>query len=125
MLTFFDQLVLSDRDAGTYGDCARACICTMLQSDPREWPHSIDDKGHWNDVFFDRLETEGYVMNFRRFGLPCKFPTKIVGLAGLSPRGINHMCLYNLDLKAIIHDPHPSRAGLADFKTIYFLERLS
>lgn len=124
MLKFYDQTIFSDHTKGTYGDCARACICTLLQSDLKDWPHSINSAGEWNDDFFDKLNEFGYNLKFRNWGTRnIAFPD-IVGLSGLTIRGINHMVLYSIPLQTIIHDPHPSRAGLTTRSNIYFLERI-
>ena len=33
----------TDSHAGTYGDCMRACICSLLHLDPQDVPHFFED----------------------------------------------------------------------------------
>lgn len=130
----YDQLVLSDRQAGTYGDCARACVCTLLQVDPSHVPHSIGKDGRWNPQFFYWLLQQGYVMRtapytssaFRDPDLVSSYNPALsiprFGLGvGMSPRNIRHAVVWDRLEDRMIHDPHPSRSGLLSLLDFDFL----
>ncbi|MCA0276264.1 MAG: hypothetical protein LCH86_09680 [Proteobacteria bacterium] len=132
MLTkLYDQTVLSDKAAGTHGDCTRACIKTVLQDDLPELPHPVTPEGGWNLEFFDALEERyGWVVqcNPIRADKDFSFLPLIVMAGGPTERtatsGASHMVVWDRVAGRCIHDPHPSRAGLLSVDMLYWLERL-
>lgn len=127
MLKFYDQTTFSDSKAGTHGDCFRACVCTMIQLDPSELPHPIAPDGGWNTKIFGALRDRGLAvrtmgvtaetmlmkvlvdLHWGAFEVP-----QIVMAAGMSPRGVRHSIIWNRTTRSMVHDPHPSRAGLVE-----------
>ena len=61
MLALYDQTTFSDPDAGTHGDCCRACCATILQIDPAQLPHPIKGDG-WNPAFHRVLREMGFAL---------------------------------------------------------------
>lgn len=130
MLTFYDQTTFSDKKKGTHGDCARACIATLLQIRPDSFPHPIASDGNWNGAFMKHLRKMQwsyrtvdfttaeiiYDTSWMDYVLP-----QIVMAVGISPRGVRHAVIYNRDTMQIVHDPHPSRAGLETFEAFDYL----
>lgn len=96
----YDQEMLHDPSIGHHGDCFRAAIRTLAQRDLELLPHPIDlSNGNWNVEFFDVLRETHVALGL---------------ISGRSPRnnGTNHIAVYDFMQNHIIHDPHPSRAGI-------------
>lgn len=130
MLRLYDQTTFSDRDAGTYGDCCRACVATLLQIDPQTLPHPIGPDGQWHMPFHKALRDIGWSIrsidydpqlapdctirdqNWGGFQVP-----QLVMAAGRSPRGKwLHAVIWDRLADRMVHDPHPSRAGLVSIE---------
>lgn len=128
MLHLYDQEVHSDPDTGQHGDCTRACIRTVAQMDMPDLPHPIARKDEWNDEFFDALE-EKYELYFKyqpcRPGKDYSFMPRVVMAAGPTVRtqktGAHHLVVWDREAHAMIHDPHPSRAGLIEIRGYFWL----
>lgn len=103
------------------GDCFRACIATLLDLPTADVPHFCDlpdPDTHWIRRTQDWLAERGmFYLNVQT--IPWGFlqrnrrPTVIGG--GKSPRGTWGHCVVGeltRDGFTILHDPHPSRAGL-------------
>ncbi len=116
------QTILHDPSNGKYGDCQRAAIASILSLDVQQVPHFLDGDPS-SEVFNARLREFLAPRGLSLFAIP--FDTDIdsvlrsVGgmnpgvpymLVGESPRGVNHVVICQDD--AVIHDPHPSNAGL-------------
>ncbi|HSC89607.1 MAG TPA: hypothetical protein VLC09_20130 [Polyangiaceae bacterium] len=100
------------------GNCTEAAVATLLglrldevPEFPRESPAV-----HWDaiDAFFAErgLELVSMAPDDTLFG----------GLhlaSGLSARGVHHMVV--MQNGAVVHDPHPSRAGLLEVKRVYIV----
>lgn len=132
-LRFWDQETLSDPTLGTHGDCVRACFRTYMQADMSSLPHPIDpETGGWNVEFFEVLEeTYGLVHRVKhvRTGIDYGFMPRIVMAGGTTVRtpenGARHLVVYDRVSGTVIHDPHPSRAGLTIIETLEWLEAVS
>ena len=95
------------------GDCWRACIATILGRDVPHFGRLALEQGK-NQAGFtaEWLEERGYSL-VQMTKAPTWFSDKTVFLAsGPSPRDpqVRHVVLHN-GLE-VVHDPHPSRAGL-------------
>lgn len=129
MLTLYDQTTYSDVSLGTHGDCVRACHQTMLQDPLEGFPHPIEDGG-MSHAYFAALERMGYVERFVRVrpGRDLRHVPRIVLAAGPTERtgltGVSHGVVYDRVAKKVVHDPHPSRAGLTEINWMYWLERI-
>lgn len=97
----------------SYGDCFRASIATVLQT-PRveDVPHFLDagDLDNWWNNFVAWCAERGlepYWASAERFTPPGYYI-----LTGMSPRheGVCHAVVARD--RVVIHDPHPSRAGI-------------
>lgn len=137
MLTLYCQTTFSDKAAGTHGDCFRATVCTLLQIDPKKLPHPIAADGGWNRAFHKALRKMGWLARTlmleddgeevaRAAGLhtlhPYRFTIpRVVLAAGMSPRGSRHSVVWDRFAWRMIHDPHPSCAGLDCIEALDFL----
>lgn len=95
------------------GDCFRTCIASILEVPVDHIPNHIEDDD-WYDKFNDICGKYGYrlitLVNTSR-----KTWSYIVDgcwciAQGTSIRGVRHCCIAKGS--EIVHDPHPSRAGL-------------
>ena len=120
-MKLYDQTTFSDPVEGTFGDCTRACIQTLLQDDLDQLPHPITEDGESNLEFWDALEEiYGKSLRFK----VCKADTdyrhlpRVVLACGPTVRtqrtGAHHMVVYDRVGERVIHDPHPSRKGLTE-----------
>jgi hypothetical protein len=130
-LTRLNQTVFRDpsRDDSIPGDCFRTCIaCILGFEDVRMVPHFVHEdmlgKGHWwslawrfvmEHASLQLIETEPmfpyYLDDFH--------PYVIVG--GGSPRSGRHAVIADARTGEVVHDPHPSRAGLLWIDRVYAL----
>lgn len=112
-----DQQFLHDPANGQEGDCFRACIASILELPIEDVPHFAQLTGgrsedFWN-MAYDWLEDRGYgYVHSTMLNGPIFSKGSYHLLSGPSPRGIGWHCVVALCGK-IVHDPHPSRAGLA------------
>jgi len=114
-----DQQVIHDPENGKYGDCLRACIASILELPSSDVPHFYEDG---NEKIFDE-KVSGFLgelglalLNLNYFDLSI-YPHATHGktgiyhiLSGYTERGTYH-AVVGLD-GSIVHDPHPSKAGL-------------
>jgi len=111
-----DQEFLHLPNIGQQGDCLRACIAMVLELPIGVVPHFAqlhqESGPFWNAVY-DWLEERGYSwrwltsQNALQFGVDqCSI------ISGPSPRGNGYHAVVGVG-RIIIHDPHPSRAGLS------------
>jgi len=114
-----DQTILNDPDNGVYGDCQRACIASLLEMDPYDIPHfnEKNDDIHFNETLNGFLGSLGYfhlISNTFSFYTHQKFGAVDCYhlIYGKTERGTQH-AVVGLNGK-MVHDPHPSRAGLLD-----------
>lgn len=134
-LVLYDQTTFSDRKAGSHGDCCRACVATLLQIAPDPLPHPIKPDGTWNTKFHAALRDLGYSIRSIDFD-PEYAPNceirdqswgnvlvpRLVMAAGKSPRGDwLHAVVYDRLAQRVVHDPHPSRAGINDITAFDYL----
>lgn len=127
-MTPHDQLVLHDPDdPHRMGDCLRAAVASLLDLDPADVPHFVQEGYHagdtdndgtaWYDLLRGFLRSRGYDIlwpvaddadEYRRWSA---LDHCIV--TGPSPRGpFSHSVVGRLD-GTVVHDPHPSRDGIA------------
>ncbi|MHB1953445.1 MAG: hypothetical protein ACYCOU_06810 [Sulfobacillus sp.] len=126
-----DMLWVHDPENGIVGDCFRACIASILELPAVSVPHfgAIDyaSDNTTNQTFeylrelHDWLRPRGlaymtqvwhgnppeYFREIEPFGFDCYHI-----LSGMSHRGFMHAVVARNGL--IVHDPHPSRAGLSE-----------
>jgi hypothetical protein len=137
-IQLFDQTTFSDKSQGTHGDCFRATVCTLLQLSPELFPHPIASDGKWNMAFHRKLRDLGFSARVMDYDpalstdpalVSSENPNwvipRVVLAAGLSERGVRHSVVWDRIAGRMIHDPHPSRAGLLDIDALDFLMPLS
>jgi hypothetical protein len=120
-------------DAEAIGDCFRACVASIFDLKADDVPHflRIDKKAgfHWTYTLDQWLAPQGLWY--------CDFPAEdktwsvfvpsdgIYAIAsGVSPRYSNRrhsvvVRLHRYEGVKMVHDPHPSRAGIVDGKFKY------
>lgn len=119
---FADQEFLSDPEKGTVGDCWRACIANALSMPIADVPHFVRD--HDTDYVEATQEWLEHKGELPLVFCPPTFPIvdihlRFAILLGRSPRNVQHAVLVDATTGEIIHDPHPSRAGLTTRTGVY------
>ena len=115
-----DQQCLTED--GEIGDCVRASTCSILEIGPDDVPHFVKEHGgNWQFAWEEWLYERGLVVlaidprdRPKCFYLACG-PT--IRTNGFRPSA--HMVVMNG--REIVHDPHPSRAGLTTIDRVYVL----
>ncbi|WP_396912478.1 hypothetical protein [Mycolicibacterium sp.] len=115
----------TDPEGSVYGDCWRVCVANLLQLPTRKVPHFVHNHGeHWYHATKEWLLAEHQVHLLHR---PPRFPITPTGrseriiLCGKSPRGDWGHAVLADHHGHVIHDPHPSRAGLETVVTAYLI----
>lgn len=106
-MTPVDQTILHDPDTGAIGNCWQAAVATLLDLPLDDVPHfaAADDfDGLWHWWLHERRMV---CMHVGLLDLPNDIPCLLVGT---SPRDIAHIVV-GIGTR-MVHDPHPSRAGL-------------
>lgn len=113
-----DQQHLHKPAEGSFGDCMRAVVATMLELPAEAVPHFLAD-GNLDSFEFHR-RVNAFLRPRNLAYLPVADLTDFLeewGIKGLhhdasgdTERGTYHACAA-IDGK-VVHDPHPSRAGL-------------
>ncbi|WP_238368271.1 hypothetical protein [Mesobacterium pallidum] len=120
-MSLYDQTVPHHPESGLYGDCFRACVRTLLQDPMEDLPHPIDGRGRWNQAFFTVLrDTYGWKRRQRTNELKTfksDLPTVLMACGMTERTDPNtgrplHAVVWDRNAGQMIHDPHPSRAGL-------------
>ncbi|WP_417724584.1 hypothetical protein [Salipiger sp.] len=133
-MILFDQECIHDPESGVFGDCARACIRTVAQDPMPLLPHPIAPSGgEWNLEFFDTLEDlygwahQTMVYHPTRDFAPLP---RVIMAAGPTVRtkpetgGPLHLVVWDRLAGRMVHDPHPSRAGLISITAVDWLQPL-
>ena len=115
-----DQLITHDPANGKFGDCQRAVIASLLSLPIEDVPHfgeisKGDPEAFWTSLQ-EFCESKGYayltVPARSGFAFYCGGEGVYHEICGPSPRGDFLHVVVGCDGQ-IVHDPHPSRAGLA------------
>jgi hypothetical protein len=122
-----DQEFLHDPENGVYGDCMRACIATLLSVQRSDVPHFLSDGDDCDAVEFS-LRVNRFLKSFGLFLVDMTgFDFSTDGetaevyhlIYGYTERGTYHAVVGKNG--RVIHDPHPSKAGLIGNDWIYGL----
>lgn len=116
-----DQEFVHLPEIGQMGDCQRAVIASLLEIPIADVPHFLQDaKGDPSD-YWDSLQSFLASRGFAYLCVPARSGAAFFGdgvdvyheIAGPSPRGngVFHAVVGRNGV--IVHDPHPSKAGLA------------
>lgn len=115
-----DQEYIHDPVNGSYGDCQRAVIASLLELPISEVPHFLVESKGDTDEYWDLLQAflgkRGYVWMTLQPGQTAmaygEHNSIYHEIAGPSPRG-NGITHAVVGLQGqVFFDPHPSRAGL-------------
>lgn len=117
----------SDENAarGVYGNCFQAALASYLYRPLDSVPH-VSAFAMWEQALDLWAAGEGYQVLSWDVAPPApvtdgalhpEIRTDRILVGGLSPRDVQHVCV--ADHGRIVWDPHPSRAGLADVRTIW------
>jgi len=115
-----DMTTIHDPASGTFGDCSRAVIASLLEMDCDEVPHFLWDGTQDGNEFCRRINDWLRPMNLAFVMMPSF--AHILGEIGVrslhheasgpSPRLPDyHHAVCSVDGE-VTHDPHPSRAGV-------------
>lgn len=142
----YDMEHRHDVEAGTYGDCWRACIATVTQTPLEHVPHFVGD--HFDEDQAGALldppaparwfeATQEWLRG--RFNYLCLYyddpaaiyphgraePSAFPWLiwSGQSPRGDWKHSVVGDQAGHMVHDPHPSRAGVLDLDGVFVIVR--
>lgn len=111
------QTLLAGRDDGVPGNCVQAAVASLLGLPIEAVPHFLLWE-QWNYVRASWLEERGYALTCTQTQeLP---PLGRCIAAGMSPRGIRHVCV--AEDGRIAWDPHPSGDGLVSVDEIWFID---
>lgn len=108
-VALYDQEFTVGDGSGRMGDCLRACVATLLQIDPANVPNFVEHPDWLRQLlaFHDGALTHE---------APPEFPAGpgpwVIG-CGPGPRGHAHAVILSAADGSLVHDPHPSRDGLA------------
>lgn len=112
------QTILAGREDGVPGNCVQAVIATMLNEPIEAVPHFLLWL-EWNHVMVEWLAEKGYQLR-------CYFtdviPDERCIVAGMSPRGVSHVCI--AEHGQVVWDPHPSRDGLTKVDEVWIWQSL-
>lgn len=111
-------------EKGEIGDCWRACIATILARSVESVPHfALLGVQHFIPTTLAWLEAEGFEASidaddFKDKGLR---PMRQCILRGISSRGRAHAVVGDTETGKMIHDPHPSKEGLLEVVSRFYL----
>jgi len=118
-MTPVDQQFFFDSNNNRFGDCARAVLASLLDLPLQAVPHflqEVADTGHVDaPAFYDRIDawllSQGYEIDWH-YTPQGAYATEYCYIGGPSPRGqgLSHAVVGQGG--RVVHDPHPSRAGL-------------
>lgn len=93
-----------------HGNCLAAATASVTDIPLEDFPDLSEENG-WYRRYEVFLNHRGYeLLYLDNTCHPYRPPCYAIG-AGMSPRGLMHSCVF-LDGK-LVHDPHPSRDGIA------------
>ena len=106
--TIFDNII---------GDCFRACVASIfefpIEEMPNFWEQTQDTSEFWklnNDWISKKTGYRSISLEFRKEDRHLADGILCIACA-MSPRGVDHAVVWQ---DGIIHDPHPSNAGLSE-----------
>lgn len=125
-----DQIMLHEPDKGRQGDCFRACLASILDMNIRAVPHfAAYPSDIWIEELIRWLKVNGYELNGTSDYTDERVEAEhgidgYIIVAGESPRNkdVRHAVVYYG--KKMVHDPHPSKAGIVKAEYYYRIEKL-
>lgn len=119
MPRWHDQTVLHSES--TVGNCVQACLASVLSLPLDAVPPFDEATGPEQLMAFDAWLRARGIESFRRYTERGQVPFNegLYLASGPSPRGVHHMVV--MCDGRLLHDPHPSRAGLLEVRYITVL----
>jgi len=122
-MSFPDQTILHAE--GQCGNCLQATLAAILDRPLEAVPHfALLGEAHWWDCLQAWLNAEGYWIDYHPTSYAAQGGTVLprCWLSGQSPRGFSHAGVGETATGEMLHDPHPSRAGLlqVDYRIYLF-----
>jgi hypothetical protein len=107
------QTIFHNDLEGRVGNCLQAVIASVTEKSLEEVPHFA---AMADDVWFDNtcnfLNEHGFNIYDCEIEEVPHVKENYVLVVGKSPRGVSHVVIYQNG--QLVHDPHPSRAGILD-----------
>lgn len=114
---FVDQTILYKPGGSEKGNCTEAAVASILGLTLDQVP---DFRAKGVENFWDEFEDFINSRGFHPLRLDGNWIPDVLYLAsGLSPRGVHHMVLMRGG--KLVHDPHPSKAGISETNHIWVL----
>jgi hypothetical protein len=99
------------------GNCLPACVASILEIDVAEVPSFCLDASRWFDHMREWLAPRGLLpLMLRCEPEPEHFGDAWLIVSGPADRGHDHSTVWRNG--ALVHDPHPSRAGLLSINDV-------
>lgn len=123
------QQVISDPERGDGhdsngrpGDCWKACIASLLDLPMESVPHFAELGDTWWEATQEFIETQkaGHELRWWEDILAVNVGSEFLIASGPSPRGDFQHAVIVDRAGQLVHDPHPSRAGLAGPASTFF-----
>lgn len=113
-MTPVDQEFMHEPSNGSYGDCQRACIASLLDLPREQVPHFLHDDCNY-DTFKKRIKEFLALHGLMEVVMPledCPYLPQTCHhmMYGYTVRGTYHAVVARNG--AVVHDPHPSKAGI-------------
>ena len=112
-----DQTRFYDKDKSLRGNCMQAAVASILELPLDAVPNFIEEEAGFWPSFTTFLRSRGFIyldLHEHPSGPDCFYLA-----SGDSPRAIKHTVIYRNG--RLVHDPHPSRAGLLTLDMITLL----
>lgn len=105
------QTIFHNDPHGRVGNCLQAVVASLIEKKIEEVPHfAAMDDDTWFDATCGYLNEHGFNVYDCENEEVLQVIDNYVMVIGKSPRGVSHVVLYHNG--KMLHDPHPSRAGL-------------
>lgn len=121
MIPVDQEFTLGD-GSGRLGDCLRAAVASSLGLPAADVPHFVEHDD-WFGTATSFAHEHGYRLvwdNEATIPVQRDVLDPVIAI-GMSPRGVFHAVLVDAQTGALVHDPHPSRAGLSQPPTALML----
>lgn len=113
-----DQDRFYDGELGTRGNCQQAAVASILGLPLDAVPNFIEaTAGQGSAAFWRAIDTFFEARGYMLWEMGNRMPDCLYMASGPSPRGVSHAVVMRGG--RLVHDPHPSRAGLLEVTCIH------
>lgn len=122
-MTPVDQDIFINDPQGRIGNCLQAAVASILDRELNDVPHfcGVPEGCNWYGGMIQWLHNEGYVFLDVRGKSNLFYHTGYVIACGESERGAMHAVVY--ENGELVHDPHPSKAGILEIDHYYIIAK--